>query len=212
MVTMRRPTEQASHHRQTCHADSPDRHEVEDGRQANWTRWRWLLRDPIQRLEHQAPARQFAPASLDHRVRYHEQLGLIGCLAPAPQGQGSCRLHHFSDQGLDARAAHGDANPVHLARAKGSDERALLRVLPRLPALMTVLSLVAGLSIEASMALGCVERSALVRWHRVGDWHDHFERGLLPHGLTGGAAVAFLTGPRPIPDRFSTDPQLLARK
>ena len=113
----------------------------------------WLLRYPFQRAEDLALAAGINSATAYRHLNVLHNLGLIERVAPAALGASTCRLYHLSNLGLHVLAAHAAGDPTELARTWRTDERGLLRLLPRLSSLVTLQECINGLVAHAPEAL-----------------------------------------------------------
>jgi predicted transcriptional regulator len=134
----------------------------------------WLLRYPFQRAEDLALATGSSSATAyRHLIVLHDK-GLIERVMPAALGTGKCWLYHLSNLGLHVLAVHEQADAADLARAWRTDDRGLLRLLPRLSSLVTLQECINGLVVHAPEALAHQGRQSEVRWHWVRDYAHHF--------------------------------------
>lgn len=134
----------------------------------------WLLRYPFQRAEDLSVAGMVSIATIYRHLRVLKNLGLIERVSPATLGTETCWLYHLSNLGLHVLAAHEQADPLSLAQTRGTDERELLRLLPRLAALVTMQNCINGLVTGAPEALAHLGRRPEVRWHWVRDYAYRF--------------------------------------
>jgi predicted transcriptional regulator len=93
---------------------------------------------------------------------------------PPALGRATCWLYHLSNLGLHVLAVHELADSADLARAWRTDERGLLRLLPRLSSLVTLQECIYGLVAHAPEALSHLGRRSEVRWHWVRDYANRF--------------------------------------
>lgn len=133
----------------------------------------WLLRYPFQRVEDWALALGVATSTASRQINQCEQLGLIEYVAPA-LGADSCRLFYLSARGLLAVAALEGADAASLAASYGADERGLLRLLPRLHALMFLQNVVNALVARAPIALAPGGTRKELNWHWRRDYQHTF--------------------------------------
>ncbi len=134
----------------------------------------WLLRYPFQRAEDLAIAMGKSLATVYRRISVQETLSLVESVMPGALGASTCRVYHLSNLGLHVLAAHEEQDPTILAQQWGSDERALLRLLPRLPMLVMLQDCINGLVVHAPEALAHRGRRSEVRWHWVRDYTRRF--------------------------------------
>jgi DNA-binding MarR family transcriptional regulator len=134
----------------------------------------WLLRYPFQRAEDLNIAAGISIATVYRHLGVLHNAGLIEYIMPPVLGTGACRLYHLSNLGLQVMAAHKQADPTELARAWSTDERGLLRLLPRLSSLVTLQECINGLVVHAPEALAHAGLQPEVRWHWVRDYTHRF--------------------------------------
>src|SRR5579883_2188260 len=96
----------------------------------------WLLHYPFQRVEDLTVACGISQATGYRHVEVLQRLDLIEYVSPAALSLASCHLYHLTNTGLHVLASYEQAEPEKLAEAWGSDERGLLRLLPRLRQLL----------------------------------------------------------------------------
>jgi predicted transcriptional regulator len=134
----------------------------------------WLLRYPFQRAEDLALATGSSSATAYRHLIVLYNRGLIERVMPAALGTGKCWLYHLSNLGLHVLAVHKLADPTELASTWRTDERGLLRLLPRLSSLVTLQECINGLVAYAPEALAHLGRRSEVRWHWVRDYAYRF--------------------------------------
>ena len=134
----------------------------------------WLLRYPFQRAEDLALSAGSSSATAYRHLNVLHNRGLIERVAPAALGASTCWLYHLSNLGLQVLAVHEQADPADLACAWRTDERDLLRLLPRLSSLVTLQECLNGLVVHAPEALAHQGRRLEVRWHWVRDYAHSF--------------------------------------
>src|SRR6266487_37672 len=93
---------------------------------------------------------------------------------PPTLGTRTCWLNHLSNLGLQVLAVHEQADAAELARIWRTDERCLLRLLPRLSSLVTLQGCINGLVVHAPEALAHQGRWSEVRWHWIRDYAHRF--------------------------------------
>lgn len=134
----------------------------------------WLLRYPFQRAEDLALATGRCIATVYRHLKILYNKGLIERVAPAVFGTGNCWLYHLSNLGLHVLAVLEQVEATDLARMWRTDERGLLRLLPRLSSLVLLQECINGLVAQAPEALANLGRRSEVRWHWVRDYTHHF--------------------------------------
>jgi len=134
----------------------------------------WLLRYPFQRAEDLALATGSSSATVYRHLNILHNSGLVEQVAPASLGASTCWLYHLSNLGLQVLAIHEQENPADLARTWRTDERGLLRLLPRLSSLIILQECINGLVAYAPEALAHQGRRSEVRWHWVRDYALRF--------------------------------------
>jgi predicted transcriptional regulator len=134
----------------------------------------WLLRYPFQRAGDLALAIGSSSATAYRHLIVLYNRCLIERVMPAALGTGKCWLYHLSNLGLHVLAVHELADAADLARAWRTDERGLLRLLPRLSSLVTLQECINGLVVHAPEALAHQGRRSEVRWHWVRDYAHRF--------------------------------------
>ena len=153
----------------------------------------WLLRYPFQRAEDWAlahPPRGIAISTATRQINQCEQLGLVECVTPS-LGADSCRLFYLSARGLLAVAALEGADAASLAQAYGADERGLLRLLPRLHALMFLQNVVNALVARAPIALAPGGTRKELNWHWRRDYQHSFSFHGKPVNAVADAVLVF---------------------
>lgn len=134
----------------------------------------WLLRYPFQRAEDLALVGGISIATSYRHLNVMHNRGLIERVAPAALGASTCWLYHLSNLGLQVLAVLEQTDPADLARSWRTDERGLLRLLPRLSSLVTLQECINGLVAHAPEALAHQGRRSEVRWHWVRDYAHRF--------------------------------------
>jgi DNA-binding MarR family transcriptional regulator len=137
----------------------------------------WLLRYPFQRAEDWALALGVTTSTATRQINQCEQLGLVESVSPA-LGADSCRLFYLSASGLLAVAALEGAEAAVLAATYGADERGLLRLLPRLHALVYLQNVVNALVARAPIALAGGGTRKELNWH----WRRDYQHSFTFHG------------------------------
>lgn len=137
----------------------------------------WLLRYPFQRAEDWALALGVTTSTATRQINQCEHLGLVESVSPA-LGADSCRLFYLSAQGLLAVAALEGAGAASLAACYGADERGLLRLLPRLHALVYLQNVVNALVARAPIALAPGGTRKELNWH----WRRDYQHAFTFHG------------------------------
>jgi predicted transcriptional regulator len=156
----------------------------------------WLLRYPFQRAEDLALATGSSSATAYRHLIVLYNRGLIEHVMPAALGTGKCWLYHLSNLGLHVLAVHELADAADLARAWRTDERGLLRLLPRLSSLVTLQECINGLVVHAPEALAHQGRRSEVRWHWVRDYAHHFPYREKVMRCTADAALLLRVRPK----------------
>jgi hypothetical protein len=134
----------------------------------------WLLRYPFQRAEDLALATGSSNATVYRHLKVLQNRDLIERVAPASLGASTCWLFHLSNLGLQVLAINEQEDPADLARTWRTDERGLLRLLPRLSSLVALQECINGLVAYAPEALAHDGRRSEVRWHWVRDYALRF--------------------------------------
>jgi predicted transcriptional regulator len=134
----------------------------------------WLLRYPFQRAEDLAVASTVSIATVYRHLGVLQHLGLIERVLAGTLGRETCWLYHLSNLGLHVLAAQEQTDPLSLAQRWRTDERGLLRLLPRLAGLVTVQNCINGLVTSAPEALAQLGRRSEIRWHWVRDYAYRF--------------------------------------
>jgi predicted transcriptional regulator len=134
----------------------------------------WLLRYPFQQAEDLNIAVGISIATVYRHLGVLHNAGLIEHIMPPILGTDICRLYHLSNLGLQVLATYEQADPPGLARAWGTDERGLLRLLPRLSSLVKLQECINGLVVHAPEAFAHSGHQPEVRWHFVRDYTYRF--------------------------------------
>ena len=132
----------------------------------DWRLLSWLLRYPLQRADDMVVgvARWASRATVYRHLQGLEESRLVESVLPKTPGEGK-RLYHLSNLGLYLIANPQKGAARDLAREWQTDEAGLLRLLPRLPALLILQDVVNGLVIGAAEAMTDQgRRPQLVRW------------------------------------------------
>jgi len=132
----------------------------------DWRLLHWLLRYPLQRADDLVVgvARWASRATVYRHVQELEARGLLESVLPKTPGAGRW-LYHLSNFGLHVVAMRLERPARDLARLWRADEAGLLRLLPRLPTLLTLQDVVNGLVDHAADAMTTGgRRPQLVRW------------------------------------------------
>ena len=136
----------------------------------------WLLRYPFQRVEDWALVIAVERSTAARQIAKVEHLGLIECVSPA-LGSGPSNFYYLNAAGVTTLAALEQVDPAELARAAGADERGLLRLLSRLPALVYLQNVVNGLVARAPVALAPAGSQMEVGWQ----WRRDYGHGFTYH-------------------------------
>jgi len=164
-----------THKRTRRRARPPDPYELLDQLEDGDIRLlQWLLRNPFQRAEDLALATGNSSATVYRHLKELHNTGLIERVMPPALGTGTCWLNHLSNLGLQVLAVHEQADAAELARIWRTDERCLLRLLPRLSSLVTLQECINGLVVHAPEALAHQGRWSEVRWHWMRDYSHRF--------------------------------------
>ena len=186
-----------THKRSRRRARLSDPHELLDQLEEGDIRLlQWLLRYPFQRAEDLALATGSSSATVYRHVKILYSRGLVERVMPAALGMGKCWLYHLSNLGLQVLAVLEQADPAELARTWRTDERGLLRLLPRLVSLVTLQECLNGLVAQAPEALAHQGRRSEVRWHWIRDYtHRFLYREKMTH-CTADATLLFRVRPK----------------
>ena len=164
-----------THKRNYRRSRSPDPYEVLEQLDAVDMRLlQWLLRYPFQRAEDLALATGNSNATLYRHLNVLHNNGLIERVMPAALGTAKCWVYHLSNLGLHVLSVHERADPADLARRWSTDDRDLLRLLPRVASLITIQECINGLVVHAPEALAHQGRRSEVRWHLVRNYTHCF--------------------------------------
>lgn len=137
----------------------------------------WLLRYPFLRVEDWALVRAVDRSSASRQIAKVEQLGLVEWVYSPSLGSDICNLYYLNAAGLTTVAALEYADPAALGRAWEADERGLLRLLPRLPALVYLQNVINGLIARAPVALAPPGSGLEVNWQ----WHRDYAHSFSYH-------------------------------
>ena len=191
------------HKRTRRRARPPDPHELLDQLEDVDIRLlQWLLRYPFQRAEDLALATGSSSATVYRHLKILHNSDLIERVMPPALGASTCWLYHLNNLGLHVLAVHEVADPAELARTWRTDERSLLRLLPRLSSLVTLQECINGLVMLAPEALTRQGRRSEVRWHWVRDYAHRFPYREKLMRCTADAALLFRVRPKAA-DRLS---------
>jgi hypothetical protein len=127
----------------------------------------WLLQYPLQRADDLTlgVARWMSRASVYRHLDALQQRGLVESVLATSSGDGK-RLYYQSNLGLYVLAASMHVPPRSLAQQWQADDHGLLKLLPRLPTLLTIQDVVNGLVAHAAEAMTEQgRRPSLVRWN-----------------------------------------------
>jgi predicted transcriptional regulator len=133
----------------------------------DWRLLHWLLRYPLQRADDLVVgvARWASRATVYRHVHALEVRGLVESVVPKTPGTGK-RLYYLSNLGMHLLARHVNRPARKLAQGWHADEVGLLRLLPRLPALLVLQDVVNGLVDSAADAMTTQgRRPRLIRWN-----------------------------------------------
>ena len=166
----------------------------------DWRILAWLVRYPFQRADDLVVglARWASRATVYRHLHRLEQDGLLAGVLPKTPAEGK-RLYHLSNLGLHLLATHLGASARTLAHDWQSDDAGLVRLVPRLPLLLSVQDLINGLVIHAGDALTMQgRRPTLVRWNWQRDLvhHFRFREQALRLFVDGAVALCVETQPR----------------
>jgi DNA-binding MarR family transcriptional regulator len=151
----------------------------------------WLLRYPFQGLEDLALVKAVDRSSVSRQIAKLEQLGLVEWVYPPSLGSDVCTLYYLNAAGITTVAALEQADPAALARAWGADERGLLRLLPRLPALVYLQNVINGLIARAPVALAEPRSGLEVNWQWHRDYAHRFSYHQRDFRCVADAVVVF---------------------
>jgi len=132
------------------------------------------LRYPFLRAEDMAVARHLHVATVYRHLGQLYALGLVERMTPGVLGTGTCALYHLSNLGLHVLAAYEQEDVETLARFWHTDERGLLRLLPRLASLVTLHTCIDALVVHAPEALAERGYEPVCRWHWLRDYRYNF--------------------------------------
>src|SRR5437879_2902828 len=113
----------------------------------------WLVHYPFLRVVDLVAFTGMSRASLYRCLGFLEQQGLVEVVVPAVLGKQSSACFYVSNQGLHRVAEDLGHDPANLARSLGTDERGLLRLLPRLAPLVLVQGFLTDLCRSAQSVL-----------------------------------------------------------
>ncbi len=163
------------------------------------------LRYPFLRAEDIAVARHLHVATVYRHLGQLYMLGLVECVIPGVLGTGTCALYHLSSLGLHVLAVYEQEDAETLARFWHTDERGLLRLLPRLASLITVHNCINALVTHAPEALAERGRKPLCRWHWLRDYRYRFSFRGQDLSCTADAQLVLNVRPQTA-EGLSTDP------
>jgi hypothetical protein len=141
-----------------------------------------LLTRPLQRVEDLALTVGISLRTAYRHVDRLQGCGLVDTLVPGSLGRASCQVAYLTRVGVRTLAG-GDAGAARrLARAWGTDLRGLARLLPHLPARITLEQVLPSLLLacrRSAASPGCSERqmsagAPLLRWRWALDYHHAF--------------------------------------
>ena len=133
-----------------------------------------VLRYPFLRAEDIAVARQIHIATVYRHLTLLHASGLIERVIPGVLGTGACSLYSLSNLGLHVLAAYEHEDAEALARFWQTDERDLLRLLPRLAHFVSLHHCINALVTHAPEALAERGRKPVCRWHWLRDYRSRF--------------------------------------
>lgn len=134
----------------------------------------WLLRHPLQRDSDLALAFQVHPTTIYRHLTRLVEKGLVEYFSPSGETNRQ-RLYYLTQAGLLAAAEQQAISPTALARMWGADETGLLRLLPRLTALLTIQKVINGLVAPAPDILAYPNGvRASLSWHWRRNWQYRF--------------------------------------
>ena len=164
-----------------------------------------VLRYPFLRAEDIGVARHLHVATVYRHLALLHALGLIERVIPAVLGTGTCSLYHLSNLGLHVLAVYEQEDAEALARFWHTDERGLLRLLPRLASLVTLHTCINALVIHAPEALAERGHQPQCRWHWLRDYRSHFTFREQDLSYTADALLVLRVRPSS-GDGLATDP------
>jgi hypothetical protein len=170
------PEARANKHKSTSRRSrTPDPHELlEHFDTLDLRLLQWLLWYPFQRTEDLALATGTRSATIYRHLKKLRNQGIVEGVMPPALGTTTCCLYHLSNLGLHVLAVHEHADPTEMARLWGTDERGLLRLLPRLASLATLQACINGLVADAPEALAYQGHRSEVRWHWMRDYAHRY--------------------------------------
>ncbi len=152
----------------------------------------WLLRYPFQRVEDIMLALQVSTNTVYRHLTWMIGEGIVEYVTPSLGARTTCRLYYLSNTGLHMAATREQTDARSLARAWDANEQGLLRLLPRLSALVQLQKVINGLIPQAPAMLAHEKgQRAELAWHWQRDYllrfkvHDH------PMNLSADAALLF---------------------
>ncbi len=162
------------------------------------------LRYPFLRAEDIAVARHIHVATVYRHLALLHSSGLVERVIPGILGTGTCSLYHLSNLGLHVLAAYAQDDAEALARFWHTDERALLRLLPRVASLVTLHNCINALVTHAPEALAQRGRQPACRWHWLRDYRYRFTFREQDLTCTADAQLVLKVRPQTA-EGFSTD-------
>jgi DNA-binding MarR family transcriptional regulator len=135
----------------------------------------YLLQHPFQRVKDLSLALAMPLASIDRHLQAAINKGYVEWVTPSLTIRDTCRLYYLSRLGIQALATALHADVSSLASAYQAHERGMLRMLPRLPSLVTLQEVLAGFVREAPdlFAYSNGERASIT-WKWLLDYKEHF--------------------------------------
>ncbi len=155
----------------------------------------WLLWYPFQRTQDLALATGTSSATIYRHLGLLHTHGLIEGVMPPALGTTTCCLYHLSNLGLQVLAVQQHVDPTEMARLWGTDERGLLRLLPRLASLVRLQECINGLVECAPEALANQGHRSEVRWLWVRDYAHRFSYREKPLHCTADAVLLLRVRP-----------------
>jgi DNA-binding MarR family transcriptional regulator len=140
---------------------------------------RWLLRYPLQRVEDIVLALEVSTNTIYRHLTKLVGEGLVEYVTPSLSVKTTCRLYYLSNAGLLVTAEEEQADARSLARLWDANEQGILRLFPRVPALVRLQNLVNGLVTQAPAMLAHTGgHQVKLTWHWMRDYeHDFLSKG-----------------------------------
>jgi hypothetical protein len=152
------------------HTATPDLSAVD--RKLLW----WLMRYPLQRVEDIMLALGVSANTAYRRLAHLGEVGLVEYVTPPLAVKSACRCYYLSNAGIVTAAAQERADARELARIWGANEQSVLKLLPRLPALVLLQDLINGLIAQApAMLAHAGGYHADLSWHWIRDYRHTFQ-------------------------------------